>query len=190
MIEHPVDKAYRAMNEVRDTILEAEERGYFLSAKNYQDKLDDMAVSFTRLLLNTLKAAGFDARAYAQSYKHVYVRVNSHPIEVWFYDQPGYSVRFRSTDTMYGLLRSLLPRYRDGIYPYSIMEVIDALQEIDTTIRTYEQCTTCHYSSVGAMGHGNHYYCGMGAVPVLPQCSQYRHYPIQTSISIIGRSLL
>lgn len=183
MIEHEVDKTYRALNGVRNAARHAVDIRHTLEAKRLQDRFECMAASFTALLLDTLKAAGFDARSYAQSYKHVYVKVESHPIEVWFNDQPQYSIRFSSTDTMYGVLRSLLPRYRDGIYTSSIVEVIDALREIDTTLRTYEQCTTCHYSSVGAMGHGNHYYCGAGAVPTLPQCSQYRHYPMQALLS-------
>lgn len=173
MIEHPVDKAYRAMNEARDAVLEAEERA------------EDIAVTFAALLLDTLKVAGYDARAYGQGYRNVYVKVCEHTIEVWFSYSPRYSVRFRSTDTMWGSLVALLPAYKEGIYPSSIVRVIDALQEIDTTIRTYEQCTTCHYSSVGAMGRGNDYYCGVGAIPVLPQCTQYRHYPMQALVSWI-----
>lgn len=186
MIEHPVDKAYREMNEARSAVGCALEAGDMLEAYKLQDRADDMAVSFTTVLWGTLKDEGYDARAYAQDYRNnIYVKVGSHIIEVC--DLPYYIVRLRSTDTMYGLLTSLSPRYGDGgIYPSSIVQVIDALREIDTTIRTYGQCTTCHYSSLAAMRHGNHYYCGAGAVATLPQCSQYRHYPIQSLLSWMG----
>lgn len=182
MIEHPVDKAYREMNEVRTNILHAEGLGYFLSVDYLQTRLEGMVVSFTTLLLDTLRHKGYDARA-AQRQIEVYVKIGSHPIDVWLYGLHRYNIEFRPTDTMYGALTALLPKYGyGGMYAFSILQVIDALEEIDTTIRTHGQCWTCQYSSVGAMGHGNQFYCGAGAVPIVPDCSQYEHYSSMQSL--------
>jgi hypothetical protein len=156
--------------------------------------LRKQVAAFTTLLVDTLRGVGYRADAYSKScylmldtaqraglLRSTVVAISLtdwqldewYTVDVWAY--PQYNVRVN--DPYNGMQAALSAYSGYGIYIQGIQEVISTVHTIRATIDTYRQCKGCHWSSNGGD------YCGLGAVPELPTCSQYHHYSMRGLLS-------
>lgn len=147
-----------------------------------QDEYRKQVAAYTRLLMDTLKAEGYDAHHYTTSNyiqvdTEVSVSIGGYGVEVWSPNADYFYTLIESNACYYEDVPLSLVPYLEGseddyIPIYTMGGLLHRLATFREVLEAHHQCRTCYYSTE----YGR--YCGLGADPV--GCTHYYSNHLQT----------